>query len=107
MLTGQYKSAESKAKSKESRSSQEGPKTGEIQVVGSSKGSIHKPTSIQHNMAVLIVYSEGHTHTVVPREQSLSDQENGTAKGSIKTSSPSQVLQRAAQLLAVMMLFLM
>lgn len=42
MLTGQYKSAESKTKSKESRPSQEAPKPGQIQVVGSSKGKYSK-----------------------------------------------------------------
>lgn len=56
---------------------------------------------------MLIVYSEGHTHFTVPGEQNLSNQENGIAKWTIKTSFPSQVLQGAVQLLAVMMLFLM
>lgn len=57
--------------------------------------------------AVLRVCFEGHTCIRVPREQNVSDQENGRAKSTIKTSFPSQVLQWAAQLLAVRMLFLM
>lgn len=56
---------------------------------------------------MLRVYFEGHTCIGVPGEQNLSDQQHGRARSTIKTSFPSQVLQRAAQLLAVRMLFLM